>query len=156
MCIMMQFLSLFGIRKATKHLFIAANTSGHRNDIFLWLIPYYWDQFFHWGQWQVVQSCVLSPHVYNEWPPVLAASDKWCCFFLIKKIVWFFIIYFFIGFLHSLSKYSETCLIQTSLEPTFVFGIDRCSIYTVILTKLSLYRIPFYSVLDLYRFHYIF
>jgi hypothetical protein len=26
--------------------------------------------------------------------------------------------------------YSETCQSRTSLEPTFVFGIDKCSVYT--------------------------
>ena len=29
-----------------------------------------------------------------------------------------------------LNSYSETCLDQTSLGPTFVFGIDRWSVYT--------------------------
>ena len=27
------------------------------------------------------------------------------------------------------AEYSETCLNQTSLEPTYVFRIDRCSVY---------------------------
>ena len=34
--------------------------------------------------------------------------------------------------------YSETCLYQTSLRPTVVFEIDRCSYIQVKLTKISL------------------
>jgi hypothetical protein len=51
--------------------------------------------------------------------------------------------------------YSETCLNQTSFEPTIVFAIDRCSVYTGwiykdflcwgLYLKFSLYRIPEYS-----------
>ena len=29
-----------------------------------------------------------------------------------------------------ISFYSETCLNRTSMRPTFVFGIDKCSVYT--------------------------
>ena len=33
---------------------------------------------------------------------------------------------FIIYEIENISLYSETCLSRTSLEPTFVFGIDRC------------------------------
>ena len=37
---------------------------------------------------------------------------------------------FIIYEIENISSYSETCLNRTSLEPTFVFRIDRCLVYT--------------------------
>jgi hypothetical protein len=57
--------------------------------------------------------------------------------------------------------YSEVCLNWTSFGPTFVFGIDRCYVNQVNLTKIfyirtimyGLYRIPVYSGFSLDRLH---
>ena len=44
--------------------------------------------------------------------------------------------------------YNETFLNQALLGPTFVFGIDRCSVCTVKLTKIS-------CIMTLFKFRFI-
>jgi hypothetical protein len=59
-------------------------------------------------------------------------------------------------FCFSVSLYSESCLNQTSLGPTLVFGIDRCFRFIQVkLTKISctrtLFKVRFIQDFGLYR-----